>query len=76
MRARLINCSSACCSRELALPDAVRIENGEANLVVKIAGQDHVLVDDGYRAVEHDGRCGLRRLCLTRLALQAAHWPA
>ena len=58
MRARLINCSSACCCGELALPDAVRIENGEANLVVKIAGQDHVLVDDGDGAVEDDGRSG------------------
>jgi hypothetical protein len=34
----------------------VRIENGEADLVVEIAGQDYVLVHDGDGAVEDDGR--------------------
>ena len=51
----LIECLSP---REFLLGRVVRIENGEANLVVEIAGQDDVPIDDGDSAVEDDGRGG------------------
>jgi hypothetical protein len=49
--------------RELDLGDRVGIENGEADLVVQVAGQDDVLVDDGDRAIEDQRR--RRTRCLT-----------
>ena len=44
--------------RELDLEDGVGIENGEADLVIEVAGQDDVLVDHGDGAIEDDGRRG------------------
>ena len=43
---------------EFLLRCVVGIENGEANLVVQVAGQDNVPVDDSDRAVEDHGRGG------------------
>jgi hypothetical protein len=40
---------------EDTLPDAVRVEDREADLVVDVAGQDDVAVDDGDYAVEDHG---------------------
>jgi hypothetical protein len=38
-----------------AAPTGIRIEDGEANLVVEIAGKDGLPVDDGDDAVENHG---------------------
>jgi hypothetical protein len=46
------------------LPAAVGIENREANLVVKIAGKDRMLVDYCDDPVKHYRRSGLRSLAL------------
>jgi hypothetical protein len=44
--------------RDLDLEDGVGIENGEADLVIEVAGQDDVLIDYGDGAIEDDGRRG------------------
>jgi len=48
--------------RDLDLRDRAGIENGEADLVVEVAGQDDLLVDDGNRAIEDNGAGRLRLL--------------
>ena len=45
-------------ARERSFAGARGIENGEANLVIEIAGQDGTLVDDGDHVVQDDGRLG------------------
>ena len=65
MSARLINCSSARCARERALSAAIGVENREADLVVEVAGQNGMVVDDGDHAIENDRRA----------RSQASGWP-
>lgn len=48
--------------RELDLGDRVGIENGEADFVVEVAGQNDVLVDDGDCTIEDDGAGRVRLL--------------
>ena len=60
MRVRLISWSSARVAGERARAGAAGIENREADLLVDVAGEDDVAVDDGDHAVEDDGRSGGR----------------
>ncbi len=50
---QLIECALA---GENALAGAAGVEDGEADFVVDVAGEDDVAVDHGYYAVEDDGR--------------------